>query len=160
MLTLSLVFLPPTHSISTPFPWYVHPPMHGISTPLPMVFRTPYPWYFDPLYMVFWLPYPCYLELPTMVFRPLFMLFCPPYSWYIELPTHRILTTPIYGILTPLSISWLEMRGVKIPWGFNLTYRRSVLNKGVNIPWIQIYTGVNLPRRTIWHRARTQPYWW
>ena len=39
----------------------------------------------------------------------------------------------------PLPISWLEMRGVKIPWGFNLPYRGSVFNKG----------GQNI----IWHRS-------
>jgi hypothetical protein len=33
---------------------------------------------------------------------------------------------------------------------FNIQ-RGSVLNKGVNIPWIKIYTGVNLPRLSTYY---------
>jgi hypothetical protein len=39
-----------------------------------------------------------------------------PQSWYIE----------------PSTVSWLEMRGFKIPWGFNLLYREIFI---FNIPW-------------------------
>ena len=38
---LSMLFWPPTHGISTPFPWY--------AGPLPIVYRTSYPWYYEPL---------------------------------------------------------------------------------------------------------------
>jgi hypothetical protein len=45
---------PPTHVISTPYPWYIDTlpmvyqrPIHGILTPLPMVYRPPNQWYFD-----------------------------------------------------------------------------------------------------------------
>ena len=42
------------------------------------------------------------------------------------------------------------MRGVKIPWGFNLPYRGgAVFNKGgVNIPWMKIDPGVKIPYDT------------
>ena len=60
--------------------------------------------------MVFWPPYPRYFDPLPMV-----------YLRYFE----------------PLPISWLEMRGVKIPWGFNLPYRGSVFNKGgQNTIWL------------------------
>ena len=70
---LPMVCRPPTHNISTPYPWYIDPPnheniestTHGMSTPNPwyidhppMVYRSPYPWYIDPLPMVYQPPYP------------------------------------------------------------------------------------------------------
>jgi hypothetical protein len=39
---LPIKYLPPTHGISTPYPWYFDS--------LPMVFWLPYPWYFYPPY--------------------------------------------------------------------------------------------------------------
>ena len=70
---------------------------------------TSYPWYIDPLSMVFW----------------------PPSQWYIE--------PPIHGILTPLPISWLEMRGSKYHGGSIFHTGGSIFNKGRgNIPWIKI----------------------
>jgi hypothetical protein len=41
-----------------------------------------------------------------------------------------------------------EMRGFKIPRGFNLPYRRGgqFSIRGVNIPWMKIDPGVNLPQ--------------
>jgi hypothetical protein len=81
---------------------------------------APYPWYIDPLPVVFWPPYPWYFDPLPMVHRPPIHGILTPYPWYFD----------------PQPIPWLEMRGVKIPWGFNLPYR------GVNIPWGQ---------NTIWH---------
>jgi hypothetical protein len=112
----------------TPYPWYIEPSIHGILTPLPMVYQTPYPWYFDP---------------PTHgILTPLSMVYWTPYPWYFDNPTH--------GILTTLPISWLEMRGVKIPWGFNLPYKGAgqFSIRGVNIPWIKIDPRVKIPYDT------------
>jgi hypothetical protein len=106
--------------------------------PLPMVYQTTYPWYIDhPTYGI--------LTSLTMVYwHPLLMAYRPPYSWYFDLPTHGILTHP-------LPISWLEMRRVKIPWGFNLPYRGGgVFNKYTmdeNLPRSHLPWGEN----TIWH---------
>jgi hypothetical protein len=145
-----LLFWPPTHGISTthgiltPYPWYIDPPTHGILTPLPMVYWPTYPWYFDPLPMVYWPPYPWYFDPPIHgILTPLPMVFWSPYPWYFEPPTH-VYRTPTHGILTPLPIYWLEMRGVKIPWAFNLPYRGvSVFNKGG-----QFTMGVKIPYDT------------
>ena len=119
---------PHTHGISTPYPWYFDPPTHAISTPLlmvfwphthgiltplPMLYRPLYLWYFDPIPMVFWSP-------THGTSTTLSMVIWPRYPWYIE----------------PLPISSLEMRGVKIPWGFNLPYKGGLFSiRGVNIPW-------------------------
>ena len=125
-----MVCWPPNHVILTPYPWYFKPPTHGILKPypwyfdpLPTVYRPPYPWYFDPpthgiftpLSMVFWRPYPGYFDPLSIVFRQ-------PYPSYIEPPTHAIFTS--------LHISWLEMRGVKLPWGsIYHSWGGSVFNK-------------------------------
>jgi hypothetical protein len=102
-------------------PMVYRPPTHGILIPLPIEYRPPY--------MVFWPPYPWYFDPLPMVYRP-------PYPWYFD----------------PLSISWLEMRRVKIPWGFNLPYRGGQFSiKGVNIPWMKIDPGVNLPWGSKYH---------
>ena len=77
----------------TPYTWYFDPPTHGI--------LTPYPWYFDP---------------PTHgISSPLSMVFWPPCPWYFDPPTHGISNPHTHSILTPQPISWLKMRGVKIP---------------------------------------------
>jgi hypothetical protein len=40
-------------------------------------------------------------------------------------------------------------RGVKIPWGFNLPYRRGQFSiRGFNIPWMKIDPGVKIPYDT------------
>ena len=105
--------------------------------------------------MVFWPPYPCNIDPPTHgILTPLSMVYQPLYPWYFDPPTHRI-STPLHDILTSLHIFWLEMGGFKIPWGFNLPYRRgSVFNKGV-----QYTMDVNRPRvqNTIWHRVLILP---
>jgi hypothetical protein len=88
---------------------------------------TPYPWYIDPH--------------THGILTPLSMVFWPPYQWYIEPPTH--------GILTPLPIYWLEMRGVKIPWGFNLPYRGGgQYTMDENWPRGQFTMGVKIPYDT------------
>ena len=82
-----------------------------------MVYGAPYPWYIDPLPMVSW----------------------PPYHWYIDPPTHDILT-PYPWYFDPLSmlcwpISWLEMRGVKLPYrggGQDTIWHRSFLHSWPN----------------------------
>ena len=162
-----------------PYPWYIDSPTHGISTLLPMVhvYRPPYPWHIDPpthgistpLTMIYQPPTHGILTLLPMVYRPHNHGILTPYPWYIEPPTHGISTPPTHGISTPLpmvfwppSIFWLEMRGVKIPWGFNLPYRgRSVFNKGVNIPWMKIDHGVNLQWGSKYHMTSgcTQLCW-
>jgi hypothetical protein len=44
------------------------------------------------------------------------------------------------------------MRGVKIPCGFNLPYRGGqFLIRGVKIPWMNIASGVNIPRGSKYH---------
>jgi len=129
------------------YPWYFNPPC------LPIVSWPPYWWYIDTPPMVFWLPaygistpYWWYIEHPThgtYISMPLSMVFWPPthgilipYPWYIDPYIHGIFTplpmayrTPYSWYFDPLPISWLEMRGVNIPWGFNLPYR------GVKIPY-------------------------
>ena len=54
--------------------------------------------------------------------NPLSTVYWTPYSypWYTEPPTHGNLTPPHPWYIEPLHISWLEMRGFKIPWWFNL----------------------------------------
>ena len=129
----------PAHGILTPYPWYIEPAIPGISSPLFMVFRLPPPpclWYFDP-------PPPMVYRTPTHgILSLLSMVYQTTYAWYIESPTHGI-SNPLpmvyrtlypwciepltHGTSYPLSItiSWLEMRGFKIPWG------DSFFNKGV-----------------------------
>ena len=133
-------------------PMVFWPHTHGISTPLPMVFWPPYRWYFDPLTHGILTPYPWYIDPHTHgILTPLSMVFWPPYPWYFDPPIHDILNPlpmyiepPTHGILTPLPIYWLEMRGVKIPWAFNLPYRGvSVFNKGG-----QFTMGVKIPYDT------------
>jgi hypothetical protein len=92
---------PVSYGILTPLYGKLNP--HGI---LSMVFwppthgiLIPYPWYIDPHI--------------HGIFTPLTMVYRTPYPWYFD----------------PLPISWLEMRGINIPWGFNLPYR------GVKIPY-------------------------
>jgi hypothetical protein len=105
--------------------------------PLPMVFwrpthgiLTPYLWYIapPPLSMVFWPTYPWYID-------PLSMVIWPPSQWYIE--------PPIHGILTPLPISWLEMRGSKFHTGGSIYH-------GWKLTPESIYHG---GQNTIWHRS-------
>ena len=76
-----------------------------------------------------------------------------PYPWYFEwLP--MVFWPPFDGILTRLPISWLEMRGFKIPWDFNLPYRGefsirvSIYHRWKLTPR-SIYHG---GQHTIWHR--------
>ena len=101
----------------------MEPHTHGISTPYPWYLAPPTIDILTPLPMVFWPPIHGILIPLPMEYRPPIHGILTPYPWYVD----------------PLPISWLEMRGVKIPWGFNLPYRGSVFNKG----------GQN----TIWHRS-------
>jgi hypothetical protein len=93
----------------------------------------PYPWHFDPLpmvyrppplSMVFWPTYPWYID-------PLSMVIWPPSQWYIEPPY------PWY--FDPSAYLLIRNEGVKVP------YRR------VNIPWMKIDPGVNLPWGSKYH---------
>ena len=106
-----------------PYPCYIEPPINGI--------LNRYPWYYTHLPMVFWPPTHVILTHLSMVFWTATHGIIPTCPWYFEPRTHCILT-PYPWYFDPLPSSWLEMRGVKIPWG-------SVFNKG----------GQN----TIWHRS-------
>jgi hypothetical protein len=146
----SMVFWPP-------YPWYIDNLTHGISTLLPMVFWPPIHGIKTHLPMVFWPPTNGIWSPKPMVYWPTTRGILTPYQWYIDPPTHGILTPypwyfdslpmvhrpPIHGILTslpmvyripypwyfdPLPISWLEMTGVKIPWGFKIPWHRSFLH--------------------------------
>jgi hypothetical protein len=124
ILTLPMVYRPPTHGILTPlpmvyrplYPWYIDPPTHSISTPLPMVYRPHYPWYIDP---------------PTHgILTPLPMEYRPPYLWYIK-PSLMVLWTPPSLLV--------EMRGVQFTMkGFKIQWQKIY-------PWVKI-SYVNWPR--------------
>ena len=168
-----------------PYQWHYEPPMHCISNPLSMVYRTT-------LSMVFWPPYKWYIKIPTcgisnpllmifwtslsVVYRPpclsldnssLFMVYQTHYPWYSD-PYHS-------WYIRSLPISWLEMRGFKIPWGSTyIAGGRLVFNKGiqytmnenlplVNIPWGSKYhiSPVNIIQITssnIWFYHRPSRY--
>ena len=134
------------HNILKPLPMVFWPSTHGISNPLSLVYRAPYSWYFDsppPCLWYFDPPPPMVYRTPTHgILSLLSMVYQTTYPWYIESPTHGI-SNPLpmvyrtlypwciepltHGTSYPLSItiSWLEMRGFKIPWG------DSFFNKGV-----------------------------
>ena len=73
--------------------------------------------------MVYWTPYPWY-------FDPLSMVFWPPYPWYFD--------PPIYGVLNSLPMVFWS------PYPAYLLIR----NEGVNIPWMNIDSGVKIPYDT------------
>ena len=86
LITLPMVFWPPTQGILTTLLTIFWFPTHGILIPLPMVYWTAYPCYVDtqangvtnPLSMVYWTPTHGILT---------------PYPWYFD--------TSIHGILIP-----------------------------------------------------------
>ena len=120
------------------------PPTDGISTSLPMEYWTPYPWYFDPpihgistpLPMIYWTPYPWYIDSRIHgILTPLPIKYRPPYTWYFDLPAYLLIRNG----------------------GFNLQYRGSVFNKGVqytmdvNRPRVQFTMGFKIPYDTSCH---------
>jgi hypothetical protein len=142
-------FDPPTHGISTPYPWNIEPPTHDILSPPTHGISTPYPWYFDP---------PIH-GISTPIPMP---------GWYIDPLTHGISTPlsmvfwpPYHGISTPYACyfdlpSYLLIRnggGSKYHGGFNLPYRgwSQFSIRGFNRSWIEIYPGVNLPWGSKYH---------
>ena len=141
-----LEYIDPSMVYWTPYLWYIKSPTYSISNPLPIVFWPPYQWNIKPplvlssasskIAMEYWPPLPHHVIL-----KPILMAYRPHYLWYFESHSHVI--------LNPLTISWLEMRGFKITWGFDLPYRgNSFFNRGLNIPWCQYVKGFKIPYDT------------
>ena len=90
--SLPMVFWPPS-------PWYINPPTHGISTPYPWQYWPPYPWYINPHTHGILTPQP--------------MVFWPPCPWNIDPPLPMVYQTLSYGIMNSFLLVEMRGGGVQ-----------------------------------------------
>jgi hypothetical protein len=114
---------------------------------IPMIYRLPYPWYLT--------PYQWYFDaLPMAFWPPTYGISPPPLIHGILTHLPMVYWPPIHGNLTPLPMVYRT----PYPWYFDPSAYLLIRNegvkvpyRGVNIPWMKIDPGVNLPWGSKYH---------